>query len=268
MLRAFQSASAAERLARARKFLDGLPGASEVVVVGSSRTSADDFVRTVAAERGATLGLHRFSMVQLVSHIARGEIARRGLAPLTGTGAVALQIRCVFQVRRNPGFKFFGPVAGKPGFALALGKTVDELRASDIEPAELAAVGDRGQDVAALVAGYLDQLQAGKLADIVDVVRIAAEELERDKAPLARNPVLLLDVPITSTAEERLLAALASRSSAIFVTVVDGDVRSASAIRKIAGEMESGTPKCATSLDRLQQYVFSGTPASSYTEDN
>jgi ATP-dependent helicase/nuclease subunit B len=268
MLRAFQSASAAERLAQARKFLDGLPRASEVVVVGSSRTSADDLVRTVAAERGATLGLHRFSMVQLVSHIARGEIARRGLAPLTGTGAVALQIRCVFQVRKNPGFKFFGPVASKPGFALALGKTVDELRASDIEPAELAAVGDRGQDVAALVAGYLDQLQAGKLADIVDVVQIAAEELERDKAPLARNPVLLLDVPITSTAEEHFLAALASRSSAIFATVVDGDVRSASAIRRIAGEIESGTPKCATSLDRLQQYVFSGTPASSYTDDS
>ncbi|MBV9624435.1 MAG: PD-(D/E)XK nuclease family protein [Acidobacteria bacterium] len=267
MLRAFQSASAAERLLRAREFIEGLPSSSEIVIVGSSRNSADDFVRSIAENSAATLGLHRFSSVQLASQIARGEIARRGLAPLTSTGALAVAMRCIFQVQNHGAFKFFGPVANKPGFALAVEATLRELRASAIEPAELAALGDRGQDVAALFAEYLDQLHAGKLADIVDVVEIAAAEVDRDSAALARHPALLLDVPITSKAEEHFLAALASRSPAVFLTVIAEDPRSTTVIGKLATEFKVQSARWDTSLDRLQHYVFGSTPASSYPED-
>lgn len=64
MLRAFQSASAAERLARAYDFIKSVPAEGEVAIVGSSHSSADDFVRSFASERRATAGLHRFSMAQ------------------------------------------------------------------------------------------------------------------------------------------------------------------------------------------------------------
>ena len=96
MLHAFQSASAPERLAQARDFLRSLPAGSEVAIVGNSRSSADDFVRGFACERQATVGLHRFSMVQFAMQVGRAEIARRSFAPLTATGAVALAVRSVF----------------------------------------------------------------------------------------------------------------------------------------------------------------------------
>src|SRR5579862_5076493 len=131
MLRVFQSASAGDRIAEARGFIGNLPTNAEVVIVGSSRTSADDFVHDLAKQRGATIGLHRFSLVQYAVQIARGEIACRALAPLSASGALALAVRCVFEVRSNQGFRFFDPVADKPGFAPALASTIHELRASD-----------------------------------------------------------------------------------------------------------------------------------------
>jgi len=268
MLRAFQSASSAERLGAARRFIDDLPANSDVFVIGGSRSATDDFVRDLAQERGATAGLHRFSFAQLGIQIGRGEIARRGLAPLTGTGAVALAVRCVFEVRKKIGFKFFGPVADKPGFSSALASTIHELRASGVAPDALAALGDRGHDLAALLKEYAAQLEAGKLADIVDVLGIATEQVATGSSILIGHPVLLLDVPLTSRAETTFLAALAAKSSAIFATVVDGDTRTSSALNGIAKEFASGPAKTATSLDRLQHFVFGNTPDSYYPEDS
>lgn len=266
-MRAFQSASGADRLTRARRFIDELPPKGEMVVVGSSRASADDFVRSLANERGATIGLHRFSLVQFAVQIARGEIASRGLAPLTAIGIVALAVRCVFEVRKNCGFKFFGPVADKPGFAAALANTIHELRASGVDPRALAALGDRGQDLAALLTEYDRQLQVGKLADSIGVLGIATEQVKAGTAPLSRYPVLLLDVPITARAERNFIEALAAKAPSVFATVVEGDTRTSSALRSMAKEFIPDPVKIATSLDRLQHFIFGTTPDPSYPED-
>jgi len=267
MLRAFQSASSAERLRAARRYIDELPPNSELIIVGSSRSAADDFVRGLAQQSGATVGLHRFSFTQLAIQVGRGEIARRGLAPLTATGAVALAVRCVFEARNKTGFKFFGPVAAKPGFSSALASTIHELRASGVAPDALDALGDRGKDLASLLKEYAAQLKAGKLADIIDVLGIATEQVQAGAAVLSRHPILLLDVPITSKAETNFLAAIAAHSPATFATVVDGDTRTTSALKGIAKQYASGSAKTATSLERLQNYVFGNTPDRAYPED-
>ena len=266
MLRAFQSASAAERLARARQFVDSIPD-SEVAIVGSSRAAADDFVRKLANKRVAVLGLHRFSMVQFAVRSARLELARHGLAPLTADGAAALAVRCVFSVRANPGLKFFGPVADKPGFAAALAGTISEVRASGVKPPDLVQLGDRGKDLAALLAEYEAQLHSGRLADITDVFNLATEQVSSGSAAKWSHPILLLDVPIASLAERRFLKALASKQLEIFATVVEGDTRTTAAMRELAHEWDCGTLEGDTSLDRLQNFVFSSTPGSSYPED-
>src|SRR6516225_3420191 len=99
VLIAFQSGSAFERLAKAREFVRGLPKTSEIVIVASTRAAADDFVRALAAQSSATLGLHRFSFTQFAVQIARAELAQRGLVPLTTTGADAVALRSVFELR-------------------------------------------------------------------------------------------------------------------------------------------------------------------------
>lgn len=267
MLSAFQSACAQERLERAGRFIDQLPAQTEVSIVASSRTAADDLVRAVASQHAATIGLHRFSLVQLAIQIGREEIARRSLAPLTGTGAVALAVRSVFEIRSKIGFKFFGPVANKPGFAAALASTIHELRQSNVSAEALAALGDRGQDLSALLTEYVAQLKSGKLADSIDIFEIATEQVEAGNAEVARHPILLLDVPITSKAERGFIAALKAQSPQIFATAVDGDSRTTSALQSIADEYTSRPIKIATSLDRLQHCLFGTTPDNSYAED-
>ncbi|MBV9481522.1 MAG: PD-(D/E)XK nuclease family protein [Acidobacteria bacterium] len=238
-----------------------------MVIVASSRSSADQLVRSFAARRDATVGLYRFSMVQLASHIARTQIAQRGLAPLTRTGAVALALRSIFHVGRSQGFKFFGAVGEKPGFATALAKTVQQLRATGVEASELAALGDRGQDMAALLTEYLGQLRAGKLADIIDVLAIASSEINGGTVLLSVHPILLLDVPIESRAEAHFVEALARRSPAVFATLLEGDTRMISALSKMAQEVQSGIAKATTSLDRLQYYLFENVPRCCYPDD-
>lgn len=267
MLSGFQSASAAERLARARQFITELSPISEVAIVGDSQASADDFVRSFAFSRQATVGLHRFSIVQFALQIGRAEMTRRGLAPLTAAGVVALAVRCIFEVRKRCGFKFFGPVEDKPGFASALAGTIRELRASGVGPKGLSGLGDRGEDLSALLAEYCDQLQAGKLADIIDVYAIASEQVKAPFATLGRTPLLLLDVQIGSLAEREFIRALKSESAAILATIPEGDERSIAAYRQIADDYSSGPAMATTSLDRVQHYVFGPTPESPHSED-
>ena len=179
---------------------------------------------------------------------------------------MALAVRCVFEVRTYRGFKFFDPVANKPGFASALAGTIRELRASGVEPKELLGLGDRGEDISALLAEYTNQLKAGKLADIFDIYAIASEQM---KVPttLSRSSLLLLDVQIGSLAERDFIRALKSDSVAILATIPEGDERSIAAYRQIADEYSSGAATATTSLDRVQHYVFGPTPESSYGED-
>jgi hypothetical protein len=80
------------------------------------------------------------------------------------------------EVGMRQGFKFFGPVAGKPGFASAPALTIRQLRASGVGAKVLLELGAGGEDLSALLSEYNDQLRVGKLADISDVCRIASEQ--------------------------------------------------------------------------------------------
>jgi len=267
MLRIFQSGSASERLTRAHRFVVDLPKESEVVIVSSTRTAADDFVRRIAAGCGATIGLHRFSFLQFAVQIARGELARRGLAPFTASGADAIALRSVFEVRKKNQLEYFTSVAEKPGFAMALASTIRELRASSVEPAELTALGPCGADLSRLMAEYLRRLKAAQLADMAEVFTIAAEEVEAGTTGLFLLRLLFADVPIGSKSEERFVAALASKAPDIFVTVIEADMRTIAVLRKLAGEYSVAETRTHTSLQRLQDFIFGNTPESAYLED-
>jgi ATP-dependent helicase/nuclease subunit B len=263
----FQSGSASERLTVARQFVGNAPKTSEIVIVGSSRTAADDFVRGIAAGASATMGLHRFSFVQVAVQIARAELAQRGLAPLTATGAAAIALRSVFEARRRNELEYFTSVADKPGFSVALSSTIRELRASAIEPGHLTTLGTRGRDLSKLMADYLSRLAAAGLADAADLFAIAAEHIQDSITGLFSLPIVLADVAIVAKAEERFVAALASKSPDVLVTVVEGDARTIAALRRLGGEWSTAAKHEATSLERLQSFVFGSTPALSYSQD-
>src|SRR5260221_14752756 len=95
-VRAVTSTSAAARLDAARAFLRHLPPASEAIVIGATRGAADDFVRSIAREAGATFGLTRFSLAQLAARAAGTGKTGGRRAPATEAGTEAAAARAVF----------------------------------------------------------------------------------------------------------------------------------------------------------------------------
>src|SRR5262245_3867118 len=97
VIRVVESSAAAERLEAARRFLAALPAGGQALVVGATRDAADDLVRELTVELGASFGIHRASLPQLAARIAALDLARLGAAHTTMLGAEALAARVVFE---------------------------------------------------------------------------------------------------------------------------------------------------------------------------
>jgi len=115
MLEVFESLMAAERLHAATVFVERVPAAAEVLIIGASRDAADDLARRVTAARGATFGLHRTSLTQLAVRFATMDMARLAVAPATPLGAEAVAARVSFEAVREQALAYFAPVARFPG---------------------------------------------------------------------------------------------------------------------------------------------------------
>ena len=231
MLKVFHSSSAAERLRAARAFVERVPAATEVLIVGASRDAADDLARRVTAARGATFGLHRASLTQLA--------ARLGVAPATALGAEAIAARVSFEALRERALGYFGPVARFPGFARAVAATLGELRLGSVAPGALEKLDGRARDVAELARRFEAQLETGTVADRAALLAIATRALEGDSLePLRRMPMVLLDVPIAGPVERAFVEALTKVSPAVLVTVAAGDDATLEALRTLGAREE------------------------------
>src|SRR6187397_3205967 len=108
--RLIEPSSAHLRLDRARAFVREHAPAGDVWIVGASRGAADDFARAIAAETGATIGLHRFSLGQLALHLSGATLAADDRAPATYLGSEAVAARATFDALRDGGLSYFAPV--------------------------------------------------------------------------------------------------------------------------------------------------------------
>src|SRR5579864_4417268 len=237
-IRLVESASAAHRLDAARAFIEGHPPDREILIVGASRDAADDLARQVAIRRGAAFGLHRFSLVQLAARLALTNMAREDQAPATPLGSEALAARVVFQALDDGALHYYGPVARFPGFPRALAQTLTELRLAGVSPTGLRGrppgAGAEG-DVADLLHRFDEQLVEGRLTDLTGLLDIATRAADDDPPlPLLGNPLVLLDVAITSPAHQAFVAALVARAPIVLVTLPAGDEETRRALLDIA----------------------------------
>src|SRR5213593_3799029 len=258
MLEAFQSPSAAERLNAANAFVERVPAATEVLIVGATRDAADDLARRVTAARGATFGLHRVSLTQLAVRLAAAEMARLGVAPATALGAEAVAARVSFEALRERAIGYFGPVARFPGFARALAATLGELRLGGVAAGALEKLEGPARDVAELARRFEAQLEEGKVADRAALLVIATRALEGDSLePLRRMPMLLLDVSINGPAERAFIEALTKVSPAVLVTVAAGDDATLEALRSLGAREEQAERRDDTGdLARARDFLF------------
>src|SRR5262245_60909752 len=163
-IRLIESSSAQLRLDEARRFVETHAHA-DVWIVGATRGAVDDLARAIAAQKGAAIGLHRFSLPQLAARLAAPVLAAEERAPATYLGTEAVAARATFDALNDGALTYFAPVARTPGFPRALARTVQELRLAAVNPGALEALPLGGRDLAALLEGFDAQFTAARAID-------------------------------------------------------------------------------------------------------
>ena len=199
---------------------------AHVTIIGASIEAAAEVARRALDAGGAkaSFGWQRTTLGVLAVSLARPELAKRGLVPASGLALEAVCARVVHDQHRGARGKSklgrLAPIGDLPGLPRALARTVSELRlafgARDVKLADA--------DLARLVKAFETELDAVGLADRAQTFAIATE-LVAHMDPAALGALLLVDVPLRTTAERELLAALAARAPAAFATSPAGDER-------------------------------------------
>ena len=241
--RVVPSRSNANLLAAAEDFLSAYP---EILVIAPIHSAGEE----LAQRLHGVVGVHRLTLVQLASDLAREAMAGMGLAPLTPLGLEALAARVVHAALRDGELGYFKPVASLPGFARALARTIGELRMGRIEGARLSETGAAGADLAKLLERYEAELEVGGLADMARVFALAARAAAETRHRWLGLPLLLLDVPLESAAQRDVFESVASRAASVLECVL-GDLDNASGGKDFAPVSE---------LEHLRAYLFSPAP--------
>jgi hypothetical protein len=269
MKRLVVSTSAAARLDRAARFIGQFPPGTEIIVVGASRGAADDFVRAVASRSGATFGLSRFSLTELA---ARAAALSSSAAVVPGTQATieAMAARAVFDARAAHDLAYFGPVAATPGFPRALARTLHELRLAGVTSARLSGGSAASADIGRLLARLEAQLSSAAAEDRAALFDRAASawrvgaSADNDGGgrtgpliPWVGLPVVLLDVPLDSHAEQAFAAAVLACAGDALATVPEGDLRAAAALAPLGDvDLVDDDADSSSDLRHLRRYVF------------
>ena len=258
MIRVVESASNELRLAEARAFIRSELGKGDLLLVAASRGAADDLARSIAIEAGATLGLHRFSLTQLAARLAAPILAVDRRSPATHLGSEAVAARAAFESVRNDALTYFGPVAATPGFPRALARTLQELRLAHVSSADLAGLPLGGADLSLLLDQFEREFDSASATDRATLFAAAISVVsdQRPRTSLLEIPLVLLDVPLDSTAEFDFVRALIAVAPNTLLTVPFGDLQALDRLAACGFEAEVLEQKGETDLVALRRYLF------------
>lgn len=224
-----------------------------ILIVAASRGAADEFALRLAAGRGATFGVSRAGFTELVARTALPALAQQGLTPSAPIGDEAVAARVTFDARVGGALDYFEPVAGMPGFPRALARTLADLRMAAVDAKSLTGHA-ASQDLATLLERAVDERQKAGAVDYATMLATATAEVTRNPQPFSGVTLVLLDVAITSKAEEEFAHALIAAAASAIVTMPAGDARTIGALSEAPHE---GVPYDAPyALQKLQRDLF------------
>src|SRR4051794_29929554 len=248
------------------------------MIVGASRGAADDLARAAARRAGATFGITRFSLTELAARAAAAHPGGGRRVPGTQAGAEAIAARAVFDALAAGELAYFEPVARMPGFPKALARTLHELRLAGVHPDAQPRTSNREprtsnaeprtsnperrttNDLFCLLSRVEAELARSGVDDRSALFRLAADACRSGHVRWAQLPMLLLDVPLDSRAEQEFAAALIARSPDVLATVPGGDIFAHAALTALGAEVEdldaATVPADAPDLAFLRRYVF------------
>lgn len=245
-------ASAVARLDEARA--QALGAGPPLLIVASTRSAADEFAFSLALESGATFGVTRSSVAELVVRTAIPALAAKGLSPSAPLSDEAVAARITDDLMTKSALKYFSPVAEMPGFPRALSRTLGELRMAGVEPAQLRD-HDANADLAALLTRAIDERHKSGTVDYATMVETAAKALAENPKTLDATTVALLDVTATTDVEAAFFTALIGAARRVIVTIPSGDSRT---LAHLGISIEARpTPRAPGALARLQTHLFS-----------
>ncbi len=190
------------------------------VVLAPSRGAANALLRALTSDRGGLLAIERWTLVQLAAELAVHDLAKDGVAPVSGLGTEALAARAVAQCLADDQLRYFTPVARLPGFARALTRTLSQLRGNQVTTESLLAGSDAARDLGQLLRAYETSLDRWSLIDAPGLLRRAHRSLRDRDTPDPRlgRPLLVLDVVPAYRSEQALLDALIRQAPRSLVT--------------------------------------------------
>jgi hypothetical protein len=170
---------------------------SPLLVLAGSREAADDLVRSCCSQSGGALtGVYRHTLRDLVLAVSTVPMVERGLSPVRRIAREA--IAAEIAARSRPKLSYLAPVAGFPGFARALARTLEDLRLNRIATDKLRATGRSGPDLALLLTAYEETLRERKFADHAGRCALALGYIE------ARS-LLLVDLHLRTRLEQQVV---------------------------------------------------------------
>ena len=253
------SADAAARLRQARDWIQHHGAAAELVIVAPSNEAVRDICLESLGVSGASFGTRRLTFNGLASRLAQQSLATAGLAPANTLLFRGIVARSIHMLNAHSKLSYFEPVAVKPGFPLAVAQTLEELRMNDVTPDALEQLGRGGRDLAAIARAVRDELAEAQLADRTTIFEHALTAISAgSKSDYVGLPLLLLDLPVRSELEVRLITALALKAPDVMVTSPAGDDQTISLMEQrleCAREIVTHEPT-ESSLSLLKQHLF------------
>jgi len=121
------SSDAAARLQTARNWVLAYPADTEILIIANSTDAASDFQLGVVTASGAWFGIKRFTLNVLVSRLAQHALAASGTTPASNLTFTAVVARAIHSLQSEGQLSYFERVATRPGFPIAVAKTLEEL---------------------------------------------------------------------------------------------------------------------------------------------
>ena len=240
------------------------PADTELLLLANSTEAGNDLHLNSVASRGAAFGVKRFSLNVLAARMAQRQFAESGSVPATNLSFTAVVARAIHSLQSKSGLTYFEPVATKPGFTIAVARTLAELRMNEVDSNALGKLTRGGTDLAKISSLVDQELIKANLSDRAILFRTAINSIKSpENSAYVGLPVLLLDVVVHSALEKEFIEALAKSAANVLATVPRGDHRTIQnlqvALKTDAHENISADSRATGSLTCVKEHLFQDT---------
>jgi ATP-dependent helicase/nuclease subunit B len=256
------SADAESRVRHAQDWIAAYPADAQLLLLTHSKEAASDLILRVVTDKRSAFGIRRFTLNSIAARLAQHALADAGTAPATNLSFTAVVARAVHSLNAKSQLDYFAPVVSRPGFPIAVARTLAELRMNEVEVTRLAKLNRGGKDLAAIATLVEEDLRLAKLSDRSILFQAAIDSLDAsENQSYVRLPLLLVDVVVTSQLELKFVQELAARSPSVLVTAPLGDERTIRSLEQALQTKREEVSRATDirSIELVKQHLFQST---------